>query len=396
MSDEVRDDLVRFGVADAAQIEVVPYGFDLPPWTEADDASRARDRSRLGIGEDTFVVGWAGRLTAIKRPLDLVRTLRALLDLGVDAQLVVVGDGADRRRSKRSSPSSESATVADSSASIEGCATGTPPSTRRSSLPRTRVLRSWRSSLSPPSARSSQPEPAALRRWSATARPGSWSRSEIPTRSRDGSRSSPAMTSGAPALAVAALRTCGNVLARRAWPRARRRLPQDARRVKSSISTSSLGSAAPRATCLHCFRRCGQPGSTLASSASTCPEATRRGSTAASRISASRTATFGAAPTSACGWHVTSPGLSGRGIRLIHTHLVHGDVYGALAAAALRIPYLSTRHNDDRYLLGPFRYVDRAFAHRARRLIAISDAVRRFLEQAGHARRSRNGSIRTG
>ena len=70
---------------------------------------------------------------------------------------------------------------------------------------------------------------------------------------------------------------------------------------------------------------------------------------------------------------------------LIHTHLVHGDVYGALAAAALRIPYLSTRHNDDRYLLGPFRYVDRAFAHRARRLIAISDAVRCFLEQAGHA-----------
>ena len=70
---------------------------------------------------------------------------------------------------------------------------------------------------------------------------------------------------------------------------------------------------------------------------------------------------------------------------LIHTHLVHGDVYGAIAAGALRVPYLSTRHNDDRYLLGPFRYVDRAFARGARRLIAISDAVRRFLEAAGHA-----------
>jgi glycosyltransferase involved in cell wall biosynthesis len=70
---------------------------------------------------------------------------------------------------------------------------------------------------------------------------------------------------------------------------------------------------------------------------------------------------------------------------LIHTHLVHGDVYGAIAAAALRVPYISTRHNDDRYLLGPFRYVDRAFARRARRLIAISDAVRRFLEAAGYA-----------
>ena len=72
---------------------------------------------------------------------------------------------------------------------------------------------------------------------------------------------------------------------------------------------------------------------------------------------------------------------------LVHTHLVHADVYGALAAARLRLPHISSRHNDDRYLLGPFRLVDRAFAARARRLIAISDAVRRFLAEAGHAER---------
>ena len=69
---------------------------------------------------------------------------------------------------------------------------------------------------------------------------------------------------------------------------------------------------------------------------------------------------------------------------VLHTHLVHADVYGAIAAWATRTPYLSTRHNDDRYLLGPFRYVDRMFAHRARSLIAISDAVRVFHEKAGH------------
>jgi len=96
VSDEVRDDLVRFGVAPAERFAVVPYGFDLPEWSEADDAARARVRAKLGIDDDTFTVGWAGRLTAIKRPLDLVRTLRALLDLGVNAQLVVVGDGEDR------------------------------------------------------------------------------------------------------------------------------------------------------------------------------------------------------------------------------------------------------------------------------------------------------------
>jgi glycosyltransferase involved in cell wall biosynthesis len=64
---------------------------------------------------------------------------------------------------------------------------------------------------------------------------------------------------------------------------------------------------------------------------------------------------------------------------LLHTHLVHADVYGSAAARTLRIPHVSTRHNDDPYLAGPFRHVDRAFASRARRLVAISHAVRDFL-----------------
>ena len=86
-----------------------------------------------------------------------------------------------------------------------------------------------------------------------------------------------------------------------------------------------------------------------------------------------------------CGSDV-SPRLAARVIRavgaerpdLLHTHMVHGDVYGSLAAHALRVPFVSTRHNDDRYLLGPFRYVDRAAMHSVRTIIAISDAVRLF------------------
>lgn len=68
---------------------------------------------------------------------------------------------------------------------------------------------------------------------------------------------------------------------------------------------------------------------------------------------------------------------------LLHTHLVHADLYGALAATLLRLPVVSSRHNDDRYLLGAFRHVDRVFARPARRIIAISDAVHRFLVRAG-------------
>jgi glycosyltransferase involved in cell wall biosynthesis len=90
------------------------------------------------------------------------------------------------------------------------------------------------------------------------------------------------------------------------------------------------------------------------------------------------------------GFHV-SPRLAADVIRavrserpdLLHSHMVHGDIYGSFAAHALRIPFVSTRHNDDRYLLGPFRYVDRAAMHGVRRIIAISDAVRRFQVRAG-------------
>ena len=96
VSEEVRDDLVRFGVARADRFAVVPYGFDLPAWNDADTESRRELRGEIGAGDETFVVGWAGRLTAIKRPLDLIRTLRALLDSDVDALLVLVGDGEDR------------------------------------------------------------------------------------------------------------------------------------------------------------------------------------------------------------------------------------------------------------------------------------------------------------
>jgi glycosyltransferase involved in cell wall biosynthesis len=66
---------------------------------------------------------------------------------------------------------------------------------------------------------------------------------------------------------------------------------------------------------------------------------------------------------------------------LVHTHLVHADVYGALAG---RTPLVSTKHNPDPFRAGPFRFVERALTRRAARVIAISEAVRRFcLEQVG-------------
>jgi glycosyltransferase involved in cell wall biosynthesis len=70
-----------------------------------------------------------------------------------------------------------------------------------------------------------------------------------------------------------------------------------------------------------------------------------------------------------------------RGSELVHTHLVHADVYGALAPGSRLV---STKHNPDPFRTGAFRFVERGLARRASRVIAISDAVRRFtVERVG-------------
>ena len=116
----------RRRAASRRPVRVRPPGAGVRPTTRREAAFAAE----LGVGEETFVVGWAGRLTAIKRPLDLVRTLRRTRRPG------------RRRGARRSSETAKSGrtealarrtrrrrTVPASSASSSGCGTGTPRST---------------------------------------------------------------------------------------------------------------------------------------------------------------------------------------------------------------------------------------------------------------------------
>lgn len=65
---------------------------------------------------------------------------------------------------------------------------------------------------------------------------------------------------------------------------------------------------------------------------------------------------------------------------LVHTHLVHADVYGALGARRL----ISTKHNDDPFRAGWFRFVERGLARKASKVIAITHALARFqIERVG-------------
>src|SRR5205814_8705719 len=69
---------------------------------------------------------------------------------------------------------------------------------------------------------------------------------------------------------------------------------------------------------------------------------------------------------------------------VVHTHLVHADVYGGLAATLRRARLVSTKHNDDPFRTGSFRFVERGLGRLADRVVAISDSLRRFtVEQVG-------------
>jgi glycosyltransferase involved in cell wall biosynthesis len=101
VSPEVRDDLVRLGVAPAAKFRVVRLGIELEERVATDAGKREETRRLLGVSSDAFVVGWVGRMTAVKRTGDVLEGLRGLLDRNVDAYLMLVGDGPDRDDAER-------------------------------------------------------------------------------------------------------------------------------------------------------------------------------------------------------------------------------------------------------------------------------------------------------
>ena len=69
---------------------------------------------------------------------------------------------------------------------------------------------------------------------------------------------------------------------------------------------------------------------------------------------------------------------------IVHTHLVHADVYGAAAAVAAGSVLVSTKHNDDPFRLGPFRHVERLLTRRTSRVICITSSLARFnVERVG-------------
>jgi glycosyltransferase involved in cell wall biosynthesis len=100
VSPEVRDELVRLGVAPAEKFTVVRVGIELSARV-ADLDGRAETRRRLGIAGDSFTVGWVGRMTGVKRTSDVLLAFKRLRERGVDAFLCMIGDGPEREQLER-------------------------------------------------------------------------------------------------------------------------------------------------------------------------------------------------------------------------------------------------------------------------------------------------------
>jgi glycosyltransferase involved in cell wall biosynthesis len=100
VSPEVRDDLVALRVAPSGRFTIVRLGIQLEERV-ADQDGRDETRRVLGIGPESFTVGWIGRMTAVKRTSDVLLAFKRLRERGVDACLCMVGDGPDREPLER-------------------------------------------------------------------------------------------------------------------------------------------------------------------------------------------------------------------------------------------------------------------------------------------------------
>lgn len=88
-----RDIAHVYRIASPDKVIVVPLGLDLEPFTEAGRGRSGRLRASYGVPAGAPLVGFVGRLTAVKNPSLLVEAAREVVDAVPEAHFVFVGDG---------------------------------------------------------------------------------------------------------------------------------------------------------------------------------------------------------------------------------------------------------------------------------------------------------------
>ncbi|MBN8481974.1 MAG: glycosyltransferase, partial [Xanthomonadales bacterium] len=91
-----RAELARGSALPVDKLVAVPNGIRVERFAPADHASRAALRAELGLPAGTGVFGTVGRLNPVKDHAGLVLAFAEVRQAGIDAALVIAGDGALR------------------------------------------------------------------------------------------------------------------------------------------------------------------------------------------------------------------------------------------------------------------------------------------------------------
>jgi len=94
VSQEIADAMARWRTVPRSKIRIVPNGVDLGTDREL---SRGKVRGDLGIPDSAWVVGTVGRLHEVKRQDLLLRAAFGLSRRAIDAWVLLVGEGPERK-----------------------------------------------------------------------------------------------------------------------------------------------------------------------------------------------------------------------------------------------------------------------------------------------------------
>lgn len=95
LSEPIRQMLVRETGLDPSQVTVIPNSADESRFPMPTGPDREAARTRVGVPAGRMVGLFVGSLTRTKRAVWCVRAVKAALDRGVDAGLLVVGEGPE-------------------------------------------------------------------------------------------------------------------------------------------------------------------------------------------------------------------------------------------------------------------------------------------------------------
>ena len=95
VSEQVKNDLVGYGIAKAEKISIVPLGFDLDPFLNS-QAQQGEFRREMGLSDEHKLVGIVGRIFPIKNHALFLESAARIAAQEPVARFVIVGDGVFR------------------------------------------------------------------------------------------------------------------------------------------------------------------------------------------------------------------------------------------------------------------------------------------------------------